>query len=50
MTWFFLGAIMGSADIICQKFIENRETIEPERTLRFAIIGSCLVVSAFYLH
>ena len=36
---------MGSADITCQKFIENRENIEPVRTLRFAIIGSCLVVS-----
>ena len=45
MLSFLKGVIMGSADITCQKFIENRENIEPVRTLRFAIIGSCLVVS-----
>ena len=43
---------MGSADLICQKFIENRDKIEPIRTLRFTLIGSCLVgplIRSWYL-
>ena len=44
--YLFLGTIMSFGDISAQKLVEKSETWDIKRTLRFTIIGSCIVVSA----
>ena len=36
---------MSLGDISAQKLVEKAETLDYKRTLRFTIIGSCIVVS-----
>ena len=42
---FHLGTMMSLGDISAQKLVEKAETLDYKRTLRFTIIGSCIVVS-----
>ena len=42
-----LGALAGTSDILCQKFIEKNEKWNYYRTAKFAGLISCLIVSCF---